>query len=219
MKIIMKCKAKSKQSGTQCKRYASIGREVCRIHGGATPKGIESKSFKHGRNSKYLPDKLATRFQDFDNERNCGRLSTLDEQIDLVYLRISILCESLDSGNSLSAWKIVDRSFKKLKDAVHLNDPKKFQNALCDFEEAIKTGKDDFYSWNELVKAQDHLRKLLSSERKRMIDEGYMLSINDVLLILSAIGEIINRTIKDKEKLREIRTELHKLANQLGLIN
>lgn len=39
------CKAKSKQSGERCKRYASKGKEVCRCHGGRSsgPRTQEGK--------------------------------------------------------------------------------------------------------------------------------------------------------------------------------
>ena len=54
------CKAKSKQSGRQCKNFATKGKQVCRIHGGKstgakTPKGkqrLKMASWKHGMRSK-----------------------------------------------------------------------------------------------------------------------------------------------------------------------
>jgi hypothetical protein len=54
------CKAKSKQSGQQCKNFAIKGKQVCSIHGGKSTgaKTIEGKhrlkmaSWKHGMRSK-----------------------------------------------------------------------------------------------------------------------------------------------------------------------
>jgi len=54
------CVAKSKQSGKQCRNYASKGKRVCRIHGGRSTgaKTTEGKrrqklaSWKHGGYSK-----------------------------------------------------------------------------------------------------------------------------------------------------------------------
>ncbi len=54
------CQAKSKQSGQQCKNFASKGKRVCRIHGGRSTgaKTLEGKqrqkmaSWKHGGRSK-----------------------------------------------------------------------------------------------------------------------------------------------------------------------
>ena len=64
------CHAKSKQSGQQCKNFATKGKGVCRIHGGAscgskTPEGkLKQKmaSWKHGlRSAEAVEEKLAVR--------------------------------------------------------------------------------------------------------------------------------------------------------------
>jgi hypothetical protein len=54
------CKAKSKQSGQQCKNFATSGKLVCRIHGGKSTGARTSMgkyrqktvSWKHGLRSK-----------------------------------------------------------------------------------------------------------------------------------------------------------------------
>ncbi len=54
------CQAKSKQSGMQCKNFATKGKRVCRIHGGKSTgaKTLEGKErqkkapWKHGKRSK-----------------------------------------------------------------------------------------------------------------------------------------------------------------------
>ncbi len=66
----MRCKAKSKQSGQQCKKNAVQGYEVCEIHGGKTPRGMNSRHWKHGNNSIYrdfLPEQIKTKVAAFEN--------------------------------------------------------------------------------------------------------------------------------------------------------
>lgn len=66
----MRCKAKSKQSGQQCKKHAVPGYEVCEIHGGKTPRGMNSPHWKHGNNSiyrDYLPDGIKSKVEAFEN--------------------------------------------------------------------------------------------------------------------------------------------------------
>ena len=43
------CKAHSKRTGERCQNRPTIGRDVCRFHGGKTPRGMEAPTFKHGR--------------------------------------------------------------------------------------------------------------------------------------------------------------------------
>jgi hypothetical protein len=55
-------RAKSKRSGERCKRHASIGRTVCRMHGGATPRGPDHPSWRGRGYSKDLPTQLRDGF-------------------------------------------------------------------------------------------------------------------------------------------------------------
>jgi hypothetical protein len=65
----MQCKAKSKQSGQQCKKSAVPGFEVCEIHGGKSLRGADHPNFKTGIYAKDTPHKFhekAQRFLDAD---------------------------------------------------------------------------------------------------------------------------------------------------------
>ena len=83
--IMNRCKAKTKQTGKRCKRSPTPGREVCRLHGGATPRGIDSPHFKHGRYSKAMPDRL---IEKYETARNDPDLITMRDDIALIDTRI-----------------------------------------------------------------------------------------------------------------------------------
>ena len=80
-----RCKAKAKQTGKRCKRSPTPGREVCRLHGGATPRGIDSPHFKHGRYSKAVPDRL---IEQYEASRTDPDLITMRDDISLTDARI-----------------------------------------------------------------------------------------------------------------------------------
>lgn len=63
----IRCNAKSKQSGEQCKRWAAPGKAVCHIHGGAERSGRPSI---HGFYSKVARGELAKRLQDAETLEN-----------------------------------------------------------------------------------------------------------------------------------------------------
>jgi len=52
------CTAKSKRSGQQCRRHASLGRHVCRMHGAASLRGTEHPNWRHGLTAKHWPEEL-----------------------------------------------------------------------------------------------------------------------------------------------------------------
>ena len=65
LKDARRCKATSKRSGERCKNPAVTGYDVCRIHGGKTPRGIASPNYKTGLYSRYLPSGINDKVQAF----------------------------------------------------------------------------------------------------------------------------------------------------------
>jgi hypothetical protein len=55
-----RCKAWNGNRGKQCGKLAMNDREVCRSHGGATPRGQLSPHFKTGDFSKYAPKNISS---------------------------------------------------------------------------------------------------------------------------------------------------------------
>lgn len=59
--MALQCTAKSKQTGEQCRRFATPGRTVCYYHGGRSLVGVASATYKHGKYSRYYPAWLRER--------------------------------------------------------------------------------------------------------------------------------------------------------------
>jgi hypothetical protein len=51
---MIRCSARGKQSGNPCRQPVVPGRQVCYYHGGASPRGLASPHWKHGRDSRAL---------------------------------------------------------------------------------------------------------------------------------------------------------------------
>ena len=65
-----RCGAKAKSTGAPCKRPAGwgtghVGKGRCRTHGGASLRGADSATFKHGRYSKHLSPSELVDFAEF----------------------------------------------------------------------------------------------------------------------------------------------------------
>lgn len=56
------CKAHSKRTGEPCRQPAMVGRDVCRLHGGKSLRGVDSPTFKHGRYSRAFQAAGGARF-------------------------------------------------------------------------------------------------------------------------------------------------------------
>ena len=79
------CGAKLKNGTGHCRRSPSAGRSRCHVHGGATPRGISSPHFKHGRYSTALPERLAATYE---KARHDPELLNLRDEIGLMDARM-----------------------------------------------------------------------------------------------------------------------------------
>ena len=84
------CAAKSKRSGKRCKRYATRGKDKCRIHGGATP-------IKHGLRSKYQPAILMERIEEMLNSE---KITDLKNMLAVQHFLLAMALEKLQEAES-----------------------------------------------------------------------------------------------------------------------
>ena len=103
------CGAKTR-SGKPCRTYP-MANGRCRIHGGKSLKGIASPRFKTGKYSKYLPEKVRTRYLATIVDKD---LISLRDEIALNDVYLIELLESMKSGEVSQAetklWRRIGRS-------------------------------------------------------------------------------------------------------------
>src|SRR5918992_3542816 len=97
----MQCRAKSKRSQVQCRKAAVVGREVCSMHGGKSLVGPAVNTYRSGRHSRYLPVRMAAKYQEAEHD---PELLSLRDQIALVDARLADLLARVDTGESGSLW-------------------------------------------------------------------------------------------------------------------
>jgi hypothetical protein len=73
----------------------------CRLHGGAAPRGVGHYAFSTGRHSRYLPTRLASRYQQALSDPD---LLSLRDEVALLDTRISTVVEALEAGESAEGW-------------------------------------------------------------------------------------------------------------------
>lgn len=74
-----KCGARTKATNADgsrklCPRPGAGSGGRCHMHGGKSPVGVASRTFKHGRRSKYLVDGALKRYQDAHGDRHLLRI-------------------------------------------------------------------------------------------------------------------------------------------------
>lgn len=214
-----RCKAHNR-SGQQCGRKPTPGREVCRLHGGATPVGLASANFKHGRYSKHLPKDMEAAF--FDAVADPDFLSQRSE-IAMMTSRIETLLNAAkeQSGGSSESWKelrTVWRDLNKvLRDGVEARkNNNKAETERCDreYQELFRrVGKiiDGAYEADRLVTSALRLleprRHLVESERRRIVEQAQVIEISRVAILVELLADGVRKHVRDEIVLAAIGRE------------
>lgn len=208
-----KCGAHSRRTGQPCKNFPCIGRTRCRLHGGKTPIGIASKNFKHGKLSKYLPDRLVHNFKAACNDPNLLELRT---ELGLVDSRVLELVQGLDKKGNSEHFKDLKTSFSYIKDLRASGANGELLDAAFDqMEQTIESGVNNHAVWEDVGTQIDRRQRLTESERRRLSDTHQMISSERLMALLAGVLKIIMDNVQDYAVRRVIREELlHLLPDQ-----
>lgn len=192
----MQCTAKSKQSGKQCKRQAVPGMTVCYMHGGATPTGVASPHFKHGRYSKYLPSQLLEKYKDASQDAD---LLALRDEISLIDVRIRELVEKIPQGGATHSWIDLRAAWGELLSAQRNNDETKMRLAFLKVGDIIRNGAEEAAVWQSIEQSLETRRRLTSAEAKRLTDMNQVITAEKAIALVYAVLDAVKTPILEYE--------------------
>lgn len=205
---MVRCNAK-KTNGEPCQAWAMEGKTKCRVHGGKTPAGIASPHYKTGRYSKYLPTRLSSQYE---SAKNDPALLELREDIALIDARLSDLLQRVETGESGQVWKELGDAYRDLQDAMHAKNTVKTGEALQLIYALIVRGNDDYRAWTEIHEVIEQRRRLVESERKRIVETKQTLTVEQAMLMIGALTNIIRTHVTDRQILSAISGDINKLV-------
>jgi len=174
----------------------------CAVHGGKTPRGTASPNFKTGRYSKYLRGDLLAKFEESLSDES--RLSLL-EDISLTNARIAAGLENLDGVNLPELWIKLDDLRRR---AEHGRVNKK--TAIVEIMAMIERGATEARKWQEITSLQTHKRLLIESENKIQAVAERMVSVDELMVLVSQFVGIIRQHVNDKRALTAITSGIEK---------
>lgn len=201
-----RCHAKSKSTGEQCKQSA-MPNGVCRFHGGKTPQGFALPQTKTGRYSKHLPTRMLA---DYQASVTDPELLNLREEVAVIDSRIAAILHRVDSGESGQLWrdlKAAWKSYKSGEDEIL---------ALAELGRLIERGHMDTVAWGEAVDLIERRRKLVESERKRLVEMQQMMTAGQAQLLIARIYDVVTQHVSDRSTLAAIGAGLQTLAGAGG---
>lgn len=205
-----RCTGTSKRTGEPCGEQPMTGRDVCYHHGGTTPRGLASPHTMSGRYSKHLPTRMASRYQEAQED---PELLVLRDEIALLDSRLSDVLSRVDTGESGALWAEVGRTWETFLASRTSGDVPKMREALEAHAAAIKQGRADYAAWAEIGQLLDRRARFVESERRRYVEMQQMVSVEQAMLFLGAVTDAIRRHVSDRDTLAALGRELERLAD------
>ena len=206
----MKCQA-HKTNGDPCNAQAIRGKRVCRVHGGLTPSGLASPHYTHGRYSKALPARLAARY---DEATTDPALLELRADVALLDARLADVLSRVDTGESGALWTTLQNHRRDVLAAKRVGDSVAQAVALNALLETVGQGHADYRAWQEIGALLEQRRKLVESERKRLIEAQQTLTVEKAMLLIGAISGIIKAHVHDRAILAAIGRDIEGLVSR-----
>jgi hypothetical protein len=207
----MQCTATVYKTGQQCKRRAVTGYKVCQVHGGKTPRGVASPHYKTGRYSKVLPARLAARYIESQAD---PRLLELRDDISLLDARLEDLLARVDTGESGALWgKLLTAKTELASISGTSAEATLKRQALMGYIlDLITKGHADHQAWRELGGVLEQRRKLVESERKRLVEMQQVVTSERMVILIGQMVTIIKEHVHDRGILQAISGSIYALA-------
>jgi hypothetical protein len=187
------------------------GLEVCRMHGGKTPRGPASANYKDGRHSRFLPSRMfaAYRAAGLDPE-----LMSLRQDLALLDARIIDVLKRVDTGEAGSIWIALQAAWVRLAQAQERADVVTYKIAFDDVGRLVNKGFGDTAAWREIGELIDQRRKLVASEQRRLTLAHEVLSRDQAMALMGQVVDILRRHVPDRDVLSAIALDMQALGHR-----
>jgi hypothetical protein len=179
------------------------------MHGGLTPIGPAHGAFKHGRYSKLLPARLAARYEESLAD---DTLLELRNEVALLDVRISEAVQRASAGEGGQLWPELKNVLRDFLRGLTKRDSEGMRTPLQRMEQLIEQGAEETALWDEIVRLLDQRRKLVESERKRLVEMQQIITTEQAMTLLAVILDTIRRHVVDRKALGAIGADLARLV-------
>lgn len=200
------CGARTR-AGTPCQK-PPMANGRCRLHGGLTPAGISSPHYVHGKKIESsvkasLHERYHHSFSSILNE--FADKLVLDEEVALAKVRVREVVGHTKTGESKGFVLEANRQSRKISKALADSDSAALIEAANDLRALVRDGqRKERMVWDDVREWLDVQKKLVESERKRLLEAQ---EVESKALVRAVIGEIIfivSEAVSEPDKTRLI---------------
>ena len=208
----------SKRSGPgYCESPFRYHNGRCKKHGGLSPKGAASGTWKNGSRSKYakMPQQLRARYeaglQDPELTHHRGQIAMIDAALDDFF-------GEYESGASPELWKAVKAEVGKLDVANSAGDYRKAREHFETLKQLVAEGFGHSQQSLTLLRLLEARRRHADSETKRRLSESMTFSVEQAYQYYTSLGSAARRWFgHDQERLTGFLNEITAISGESGL--
>jgi len=204
-----RCNARRVRGQGLCQRHPVAGKTRCQKHGGRSLSGVASPSFKTGRWSTALPQRLLARYEQAQSD---GELLALRDEIQLTDARLGDLLSRADSGESGQLWLTLQQRWREFQRYRASGDVRRMQASVELLGEQVQRGVSDHEIWTEIGSLMDRRQRLVEAERRRLETMAQSLTVEEAMGLLRTVLDVIRRNVTDRAVLGRIASELGSLV-------
>lgn len=208
-----RCGAKAVSTGKPCRRWKLAGRERCRRHGGASPRGPASPAYKHGFYSKTLPrdigDRARTALADPELKNLKTLIAVLDVDIQNATARLkSGVGATADAAKALAAFRAAWADGDIDGQAVHLK-------ALSG---ALDTAAGQERAWAKLWDMAERKDRLLTGEVNRHKVTADMINADRVSAFMVGMIDALKEESEDRDLVKRVLVRWERIMGLAGVL-
>lgn len=197
--------------GTPCFRNAMRGVNRCRKHGGTAVRGPLHHNYKTGRYSRAIPGNL---MQAYERSLQDDELLSLRDEIALLDSRLDDCVKALpNAGADLGSAVFLHA---RMVAAIREGDADAMGRAVTELGSVLSDAQDATRGWEHVIGLLEARRRLVESERRRLVDMQMMIDSSRAVALMMAFIDIVRRRVHDDTVIREIGTDVRGLLNSAG---
>lgn len=210
------CTATSKRTGERCEAWKMKGKEVCYHHGGKSPLGAGSATFKDGSRSKFRAIFSGEALEHYERARDDPRYVELREEIALIETLILESLMEAKVGRGEALFGELDKAWTRFMEASATPERNASTAGRClrKVGELIAEGVSRHAAQAQAIELVERKRKLSETERKRLVDQERMITEHQALAFAAALISCVKRHVRDRETMAAIHADIAALVHQ-----
>ena len=182
------------------------------MHGGKSLRGAEAPSFKTGRYSKCMPERLAASYEE---SRKNPQLLNLRGEAALLETRITDLIESLRYQPTEASWKAALGYCQQFDVCREKKDGPGMATAWAGLKETLTKGVDSAATWDRIQDTIDGKRKIVETIAKQ--DYLGAIAIERVMSLFVGMAEAVKDNVSDVKVRRMIYQRFEEMVTRGGI--